>query len=155
MKYTPKNYLIILEKLADDYFFVKKLKKSTCLYDVAQIASDIKIIEDDYNNNVFETRDPGAWYEWLSAIDGRKEKITLIDGVCRVIEREREKELPKQKLTLKESYDAVMRFIKIYSDRFGSEEIGEFIRYLTFKKWQKACTEFSSNNPYTKNPDKN
>ena len=46
MKYTPKDYLIILEKLADDYFFVKKLKKATCLYDIAQIASDIKIIDD-------------------------------------------------------------------------------------------------------------
>ena len=133
IQYTPKDYLIILEKLARDYFFLKKLKEATCLYDIAQIASDIKIIDDDCNNNVFETRDPGAWYEWLEAIDGKKEKNIVIEGVCNIIEGERERELPKQKLTLKESYDAVMKFINIYSDRFGSDEIEEFVRYLTFR----------------------
>ena len=134
-------------------YYLSKSELNISIDNVIQIGSDIKLpIDDDTDNRTF---DPAAWYEWLEAIDGKKEKVVEIDGVCRVIETERERELPRQKITLKESYYAVIRFIKIYDDRFNSDDIREFIRYLTFKKWQKTCMEFSSNNPYTKNPNEN
>ena len=152
ISFIPRRYLIILGHLIYNYY-LSKSELNIPIDNVIQIGSDIILPKDDESDNC--TSDPAAWYEWLSAKEVKEEKVIEIDGVCDVIEGERERELPKQKLTFKESYDAVMRFIKIYDDRFNSDDIKEFARYLTFKKWQKTCTEFSSNNPYTKNPNEN
>lgn len=86
-KYLPIDYLIILEDIVFYYYSSKKSSLNSSLDDIALFGGDITIIGDE---DRFSIRDPAVWYEWLTAIDGKKETLVLVDGVWNVIEKERE-----------------------------------------------------------------
>ena len=76
---------MVLEHLIYNYYLLKS-ELNIPIDNVIQIGSDIMLPKEDESDNC--TSDPIAWYEWLSAIDGKKKKVVEIDGVCDVIEGE-------------------------------------------------------------------
>lgn len=139
-KYTPRDFLTVIQQLLYQYY----LKTGSSSSDIALIGGDIQLPIDDYKDN--RTLDPGMWYEWLEAIDGKKaqlvrKRFTLDSGEVSYFWHaiDGERELPKKNLTVEKGYNAAIRFLTRYAKSLESKDIKEFVNELTFDKWQEIC----------------
>jgi hypothetical protein len=116
------------------------------LDDIATIGSSMALAID-----ANMTLDPAYWYDWLETIDGKKRTGTVKfepdpTQHCTVtyyhpIPDKREMRLLSKNLTMKEGYQAAIRFLNKYADLLSSKAIRELIAQLTFDKWTEAASK--------------
>lgn len=130
----------ILEALVENFYDkIHKNLEENRLRLVIMLASGMQLTAD-----MKHTMDPACWYDWLEAIDGKKTPCTLLEfkdgsSCYQAVDGERERSLPYKELTLKEGYDAAIRFLTKYANRLESKDIKAFIKQLSFEQWSEMA----------------